>query len=323
MSKLGLVLKGAMMGVAEVIPGVSGGTIAFITGIYEQLLSSIKSIGPELWSKYKEGGVKGAWAALDGTFLVTLFIGMLGGIGIGVVFVTYLLEHYPEPLWAFFFGLILASCLYIGRKVGSWNLTNIVLLIVGFLIAFGISTISPAEGSTHPMMLFAAGAIAISALILPGISGSFILLLMGMYTIIIPTLKAFFSSPSFDEFKILFIFGLGCLVGLAVFLRVLSWTFKNYHNQTLAILTGFMLGSLKKIWPWRNPSIILNKDTQEVIDTDVISLLNATTDVEYKILKEINVLPDGYLLGDPRLLLVILFLAFGFVLVLGLSRLEK
>jgi len=160
-------------------------------------------VGPSLWKRYKKEGIKGLWEAIDGWFLLFLLIGMGIGIGIGVVFISYLLEHYPEPLWAFFFGLIVASGIYIGRKVTDWNIQAILLMIIGGIIAYGITMISPAEGSTHPLMLFVAGAIAVSALILPGISGSFILLLMGMYVIIVPTLKEFGSSPSLAEFKIL------------------------------------------------------------------------------------------------------------------------
>lgn len=323
MNRVGLIMKGMMMGVAEVIPGVSGGTIAFITGIYERLLNSIKSVRPSLIGDYKKGGFKELWRVIDMGFLITLLAGMVLGIGIGVVFISYLLEHYPEPLWAFFFGLILASCIYIGKKVTSWNLGSIALLVVGFIIAFGITMIAPSEGSVNPLMVFCAGAIAISALILPGVSGSFILLLMGMYTVIFGTLKDFFSSPSFDEFKVLLFFGLGALTGLAVFSRVLSWTFKNYHNQTLALLTGFMLGSLNKIWPWRNPDVILDKESGELISTGVIERLTSLPDHDFKILKELKVLPEDYLMAEPKVAMVTWMFVLGLVLVFGLSRLEK
>lgn len=323
MTKLGLILKGAMMGMAEVIPGVSGGTIAFITGIYERLLNCIKGIKPSLIGDFKNGGIKQVWKSIDGSFLVTLLGGMVVGIGVGVFFISYLLEYYPEPLWAFFFGLIVASCIYIGRKITSWDLSAIVLIVIGFCIAFGITLISPSEGSTAPWMLFISGAIAISALILPGVSGSFILLLMGMYTIVIPTVKSFLSSPSLDSFKVLFIFGLGALTGLAVFSRILSWTFKNYYNQTLAILTGFMLGSLNKIWPWRNPTIIMDKESGSVITDKVINRLQNAGEIEYKVLKELNVFPANYLNGEPNLPYVLICSIVGFILVFGLSKLEK
>lgn len=322
-NKTGLLAKGMLMGIAEVIPGVSGGTIAFITGIYERLINAIKGVNPSLLTSFKKEGFGGLWRDLDGWFLTFLMAGMIGGIGVGVVLISYLLEHYPEPLWAFFFGLIVASGIYIGRKVERWNVSAIVLVVIGFIIAYGITMISPAEGSTHPLMLFIAGAIAVSALILPGISGSFILLLMGMYVIIVPTLKEFGSSPSIEEFKILAIFGLGMLTGLAVFSRVLSWTFKNYKNQTLALLTGFMIGSLRKIWPWRNPEVILNKESNALISKDVIQYIQQEKDLEFKILQETNVLPAHYLMGEPNVILVVIMVILGLLSVLLLSKFEK
>jgi len=322
-NKIGLMAKGMLMGIAEVIPGVSGGTIAFITGIYERLINAIKGVNPSLLTSFKKDGFGGLWKDLDGWFLTFLMAGMIGGIGIGVVFISYLLEHYPEPLWAFFFGLIVASGIYIGRKVEQWNVSAIVLVVIGFIIAYGITMISPAEGSTHPLMLFVAGAIAVSALILPGISGSFILLLMGMYVIIVPTLKEFGSSPSLEEFKILAIFGLGMLTGLAIFSRVLSWTFKNYKNQTLALLTGFMIGSLRKIWPWRNPEVILNKESNALISKDVIQYIQEEKDLEFKILQETNVRPAHYLMGEPNVALVVIMVILGLLSVLLLSKFEK
>jgi len=322
-NKLGLVAKGILMGIAEVIPGVSGGTIAFITGIYERLINAIKGVGPDLIGVFKKDGIGGVWKQMDGWFLTFLLLGMLVGVGVGVVFISYLLEHYPEPLWAFFFGLIVASGIYIGSKVNKWNVSSIVLVLIGFVIAFGVTMISPAEGSTHPLMLFTAGAIAISALILPGVSGSFILLLMGMYVIIVPTLKEFASSPSLDEFKILAFFGIGMLFGLAIFSRILSWTFKNYKNQTLALLTGFMIGSLNKIWPWRNPEVVLNKESNQIISENVIQFINQSKEVEFKILQEQNVLPADYLMGESRVMMVVLMAILGLLSVLVLSKFEK
>ncbi len=322
-NKISLIAKGMIMGIAEVIPGVSGGTIAFITGIYERLLDAIKGIGPSLITEYKTEGIIGLWKAIDGWFLTFLLSGMVIGIGVGAVAITYLLDHYPEPLWAFFFGLIIASGIYIGRKVSHWNLPAIALMILGAVVAYGITTISPVEGSTHPLMLMTAGAIAVSALILPGISGSFILLLMGMYVIVVPTLKEFGSSPSFDEFKILAFFGIGMLIGVAVFSRVLSWTFKNYKNQTLALLTGFMIGSLNKIWPWRNPQVLLDKSTNLLVTEDAIGFIQRSQDLEFKILKEQNVFPADYLMGESQLILVLLVSVLGFLSVFALSKFEK
>lgn len=284
---ISLILKGMAMGMAEVIPGVSGGTIAFITGIYEQLLESIKNVlGPEVWRSWRQEGIAAAWQKANGTFLVFLLAGMVLGIVVGVFGITYLLETYPEILWAFFFGLIVASAIYIGKQVTQWHISQIIGLIVGTVIAYIITIASPAEGSTSLLMIFIAGAIAISALILPGISGSFILLLMGMYTIIIPTVKSALKTLAPESLVTVGVFGIGCLIGLATFSRVLSWTFKNYHNLTLAVLTGFMLGSLNKIWPWRQAVLGLTEEG-ELVD------IQKGMQVD-KIIKEINLLPGQY-----------------------------
>ncbi len=241
------------MGIAEVIPGVSGGTIAFITGIYERLIDAIKSIlGPDAISALRKDGIKSAWQVADGNFLIFLVAGMATGLISGVFGVTHLLETYPPLLWAFFFGLIIASCIYIGRKVKSWGITEIIGIIAGTVLAYWITVANPGQGSSSLLAVFIAGMIAISALILPGISGSFMLLLMGMYTFIIPTVKTALKTFDTQSLTVVAVFALGCLIGLALFSRILSWTFKNYHDPTLAVLTGFMIGSLNKIWPWRN-----------------------------------------------------------------------
>ena len=303
-TNIALMLKGMAMGIAEVIPGVSGGTIAFITGIYEKLLNTIKTIlGPDIFRAFKEDGFAGAWKKTNGLFLVFLLGGMLVGIVVGVLGVTHLLEHYPELLWAFFFGLIIASALYIGQQVGHWRVSEIALLILGIAIAYFITVASPAQGSDSLFMIFIAGAIAISALILPGISGSFILLLMGMYTLIIPTVKDALKTFNTDSLVILGVFGMGCLLGLATFSRLLSWTFKNYKNQTLALLTGFMLGSLNKIWPWRNVlEYRMNSKGEEVPFI------------------EKSVLPHLYE-GEPYVLGVICLMVIGFASVFLIERL--
>lgn len=284
---MSLVLKGMAMGMAEVIPGVSGGTIAFITGIYETLLDTIKNIlGPEVWRAFRSGGLGSAWEKANGSFLVALLAGMLGGIIVGVFGITHLLEHYPILLWAFFFGLIIASALYIGRQVGRWSGVEAVGLIAGTVIAYIITIASPAEGSTSLGLVFVSGVIAISALILPGISGSFILLLMGMYTIIIPTIKEAIKTLAPESLVVLGVFGAGCLLGLATFSRVLSWTFKHYHNPTLAVLTGFMLGSLNKIWPWRKAILGLTEEGE------LVSIGPGV--VVDKVVREANLLPGQY-----------------------------
>ena len=315
---IGLVLKGMAMGMAEVIPGVSGGTIAFITGIYERLLETIKHIlGPEVWRTFAKEGLAAAWSKANGTFLVTLMAGMVFGIVVGVFGITHLLENYPIQLWAFFFGLIIASAIYIGRQVTPWGAKEILGLIIGTVVAYVITISSPSEGSTSLGLVFVSGMIAISALILPGISGSFILLLMGMYTIIIPTIKDALKTLAPESLVVLGVFGAGCLLGLATFSRVLSWTFKHYHNLTLAILTGFMLGSLNKIWPWRKPVLGLTEEG---------TLVEIQPGMEVdKILKEVNLLPAQFAeeFGSSHFVGALICMIAGLAIVFVLDRLDS
>ncbi len=320
--KIQLVLKGMAMGIAEVIPGVSGGTIAFITGIYEKLLDSIKAFSPRLITVFKNEGLAGVWNAVNGTFLLSLLFGMGAGIVIGVFGVSHLLENYPPVIWAFFFGLIIASAIYIGRQVKQWNWKTILFLVLGAVIAYGITILSPSGGSTNLFFVFFCGMIAISALILPGISGSFILLMLGMYSYIVSdTLRAVLETFAVDKIIVMFVFALGCLTGLMTVSRVLSWTFKHYRSATLAILTGFMLGSLNKIWPWRNVTSMLNKETGELL-TRKESILTVIHDDTYKVITEANVLPAGYD-GEPFILWVVICSIVGFSIVFVLDRFSK
>ena len=308
-------VRGMAMGMAEVIPGVSGGTIAFITGIYEKLLNTIKAFSPSLLGDFKNNGVKGVWSAVNGNFLVFLLGGMVGGIVVGVFGISYLLETYPPAVWAFFFGLIIASAIYIGRQISQWGIAQVICLIIGAIVAYGITVITPSNGSESLPFVFISGAIAISALILPGISGSFILLLMGMYTFIISdTLKPALKTLAPDKLLTMAVFALGCLVGLMTLSRVLSWTFKNYRNITLATLTGFMIGSLNKIWPWRNPTEWLRDAAGKIILDDDGS--------KKKILMEENVFPAGYD-GDPMTIAVVAMLILGFASVFLIEKLGK
>lgn len=212
-SNIGTFFKGVGMGIAEVIPGVSGGTIAFITGIYETLLNSIKSFGPSLITTFKADGISGVWSKINGTFLLFLLSGMFAGFGTGVFGITHLLENYPLLLWSFFFGLIFASSIYIGRQVQKWTWKEILLAVGSTIFAYYVTVAAPSQGSEALWYVFICGVIAISALILPGLSGSFMLLLLGMYTYILPQLKALLKFSS-EAFTVVSIFSLGCLVGL-------------------------------------------------------------------------------------------------------------
>ncbi len=309
------------MGIAEVIPGVSGGTIAFITGIYKMLIDSIKAVDRELISVLFKGRIREAWTRLNGPFLLWLIMGMAAGVIVGVFGVSYVLETYPEILWSLFFGLILASVPYMLSKMEQRSISGVVLLFIGALIAFGITTIPPSAGNAGLVYLFFGGVIAISALVLPGISGSFILLLMGLYTTVIHTIKAFLESPEFNEFTMLAVFGIGCITGLLVFSRIVSTAFEKYHDATLALLSGFMLGSLNKIWPWRNPTQILDKDTGRILDISLDRISNIVNQEGIKVLTEESVFPGNYY-TDPKALLCHIALLVGIALVFILSRFQ-
>ncbi len=322
-NKLSLLFKGMAMGIAEVIPGVSGGTIAFITGIYEQLINSIKAFGPEALNGFKSNGTKGFWQAIDGNFLITLLSGMAIGVVLGIFGVSYLLENYPEPLWGFFFGLIAASAIFIGKQIKNWNTKLVTALAIGIVFAYGITILSPMEGSTSPIYIFVSGILAISALLLPGISGSFILLLLGMYTIIIPSIKNFLETFDTASLIIITIFALGCITGLLGFSRILSWLFAKYKDISFALLTGFIIGALNKVWPWRNVSVILDKasgERMEVLDWSNFSNLNPES---FKIVREMNCMPGDYMMGNPLTVLTFFCIFAGFISVLLLGKLQK
>ena len=310
------------MGIAEVIPGVSGGTIALITGIYPKLIDTITGFNLDLLKNIRSHGWKGLNEGIDLRFLISLIMGMVLGLLFGIFFITYLYENYPEPLWGFFFGLILASSAYIGLSIKGWKVKEAFILILGIAIAYGVTVISPASGTDSYIYIFISGMLAITALILPGISGSFILLLLGMYTLIIPTLKSLITDFSMSGFMIIGVFALGCLIGLFGFARVLKYLFKHYERSTLVLLTGFMIGSLNKIWPWRNPVIIVDKITgnHEWASREEYSTLDAEN---FKVLVEKNVLPADYWVSDPMVFWTILSFSIGLLSIALFSLLQK
>lgn len=244
MSGVWLFLKGVAMGAADVVPGVSGGTIAFITGIYGELLDSIRSINLNALKTLFRDGPKAAWKAINGTFLLTLGSGILLALVSLARVIHYLLLHYPVLLWAFFFGLIVASCWHMGKTIAQWRWQEVLALVSGAVIAAFISLASPTSIEPTKLIIFGAGSIAICAMILPGISGSFILLLMGLYE---PVLGAVRSG----DIVLLGTFAAGAGLGLMLFSRVLSWLLHHYEHTLMALLTGFMAGSLVKVWPWK------------------------------------------------------------------------
>ncbi|AWK83881.1 DUF368 domain-containing protein [Photobacterium damselae] len=244
MNKLITFLKGMAMGAADVVPGVSGGTIAFITGIYDTLLESIRRINPKLISVLKEKGLKGAFEHVNGAFLIALFAGILTSIFTLARFITWMLHTHPIPLWSFFFGLIIVSVIHMLKQVDRWALTRFIAVILGAAFAYGITVVNPVSMDPTPVNIVIAGAIAICAMILPGISGSFILLLLGMYAPILGAAKSM-------DVVTLGLFAMGCVVGLLTFSHVLSWILRNYRDIALTFLTGLMIGTLGKIWPWK------------------------------------------------------------------------
>ena len=232
------------MGGADIIPGVSGGTIAFITGIYEELISSIKSVDLEAIKLLVAGKLPTFWTKINGRFLIVLPSGILVSLVTLARLITGLLETHPIQLWSFFFGLIAISALVVSRDIRKWSLGVIITMILGCAIAYVITKAVPGENANNPLTVFLSGAIAICAMILPGISGSFILLILGKYNYVLSALKDF-------DLGVIIVFSLGCLVGIISFSRLISWLFRKYHDLTIAILTGFMIGSLNKVWPWK------------------------------------------------------------------------
>ena len=258
MKLAGVFFRGLAMGAADVVPGVSGGTIAFITGIYGRLLDAISGVSPALLSTLRREGFAAAWKQLDGTFLLTLGSGILVAIASLAKVIHYLLMHHPIALWAFFFGLIIASCWHIGRTIQQWRWQELAAIVLGTVVAGWISMASPTEIEASLPVVFVAGSIAICAMILPGISGSFMLLLMGLYGPVMAAIKGL-------DLPLLGTFAAGALLGLLLFSRLLSWLLHHFESVVLALLTGFMVGSLVKVWPWKETLLTrINSKGEEV-----------------------------------------------------------
>ena len=292
-----ITLKGVAMGAADVVPGVSGGTIAFISGIYEELINSINKVNLGTLKILKKEGIAAAWISINGNFLLSLVL----GIGLSVLSLARLIRHFLETqpilIWSFFFGLVLASIIYVGMKIQRWNIGTILLLVLGAFIGYIITTLTPHTAEATYPYVFLSGALAICAMILPGISGGFILLLMGMYK---PVLDALHDK----NIGLIFTLMAGAVIGLLSFSRLLKWLFDHYENLTLAILTGFIVGSLNKIWPWK-----------EVLESEMIN-------GKLKILDEKSIMPYSYT-NDPQLGMAIVMALTGFLFIVLLERLAK
>ncbi len=289
-----IVLKGMAMGAADVVPGVSGGTIAFITGIYEELINSIKSINLSALKLLFSFQIKAFWKAINGNFLTALATGIAISFLSLAKLIKYLLAEHPILIWSFFFGLIVASAIVIAQKITTWKIRTIIAMILGTAIAYTITIVSPAETPTAYWFLFLSGALAICAMILPGISGAFILLLLGKYEYIMHAISNF-------KVDIIAVVAMGAVVGLLSFSNLLSWLLKKYHNTTIALLSGFMIGSLNKVWPWKQ----------------TISTFIDRHGVEKPLLQE-NILPHTYqhIFGESAMLIYAIALAIaGFLLI--------
>ena len=289
--------KGMAMGAADVVPGVSGGTIAFISGIYEELLSSISNINVDLFKTLKNEGFKSAWKKLNGNFLLALFAGIFISVISLAKAIKYLLENEPILLWSFFFGLVLASIIYIAKQINKWNYIAVILLFVGTFTAYFITTLNPLISEKSSLLfMFIAGALAICAMILPGISGAFILVLLGAY-------KPILSAVTEKDLKTISAVGFGAIIGLLSFSKILKWLFSNYKEYTLAVLTGFIIGSLNKIWPWKETITWRTNSHGEQVPFNQHSVLPSNFD------------------GDTQLLFASLLALVGFFLILGMERL--
>lgn len=297
-----ILMKGIAMGAADVVPGVSGGTIAFISGIYEELLSSISAINIANLKLLKNEGVKAAWKAINGNFLFALLSGIFISIVSLAKLISWLLENKPILVWSFFFGLVLASILFVSKQITKWNASAIILFIIGAVAAYYITILHPAISESSSLLFyFFAGALAICAMILPGISGSFILVLLGAYKPILNALDAL----QYKDIKLLAVVAIGAVVGILSFSKLLNWLFDHHKNSTLAVLTGFILGSLNKIWPWKE-TLTWRLDSHGV-----------------KIpFNEQSVSPFSYQ-GDPQLMMAIILLIVGFLLIILLEKLAN
>ncbi len=290
---LKVTLKGMAMGAADVVPGVSGGTIAFISGIYEELISTISGVNPALFTIWQEEGFAAMWKKLNGNFIVALFTGILISIFTVMRLANYLLENHPVLIWSFFFGLVLASIWFVAKQIPKWSLKVFLALIIGAAVAFYIVSLPPLSPNSSSLFLFFAGAIAVCAMILPGISGAFILVLLGAY-------KSVTEAAHDFDVKTLGVIALGAIFGLLTFSKILKWLFVHYSSITLAVLTGFIAGSLNKIWPWK-----------EVLESAIYG------DKEV-VLREASVLPWNFQ-GDPQTLWALVLMLAGFLLIVILE----
>lgn len=290
-------LKGFAMGIADIVPGVSGGTIAFITGIYDTLLNAISSVNKDFIKLLFSFKIKEALVHINASFLIPLFMGIAIAIISMSKIMHFFMNDYPTLTWSLFFGLIGASIIYIGKKITNIKSTKSILGIsAGAIIAYLLVSLIPVQTPNTNLYIFFSGMIAICAMILPGISGSFILLILGKYAYVTGAVKSPFSPGNLE---IIFIFAVGCVIGILSFSKILNYLLSRYHNLMMCFLTGFMIGSMKKIWPWK-----------EVVESKIIR------DKLY-VIKDINIIPEQL---DLNFIACLVLMVIGFVLVFGLEK---
>jgi putative membrane protein len=297
-----LLLKGIAMGSADVVPGVSGGTIAFITGIYDELLNSIKSVDGTAFKLLFQFKFKEFWSHINGSFLITLVSGIAISIFSLAKLISFLLGTYPILVWSFFFGLIIISAVLVARDIHNKDWKALIAGLIGVFIAYFITSASPAQTPESWWFVLIAGAIAICAMILPGISGAFILLILGKYKYMFDAIDAF-------DIATIAVFIVGCIIGLLSFARLISWFLRNYQSITVAVLAGFMIGSLNKVWPWK------------VVDTFRLDRHGKQVP-----LHDHNVLPQQFLVEtglDPQLIQAILMASLGILLVVAIEKIAS
>lgn len=301
--KYGLVyLKGMAMGAADIVPGVSGGSIALIAGIYQTLLDSINSFTLSNLSLLKSLEVKRFYKAVNGSFLLSLLLGILTSIFALSKVITYLMNEHPIPLWSFFCGLILVSAFLILKDIKRWHLGVILAVAIGTVIAWWVTNLPPTSSPDAKWFIFVAGAIAICAMILPGISGSFILLILGKYEVIL-------KGVSEKDIFTLGLFASGCIVGILSFSRVVSFLLKKFHSATIGLLSGFMLGSVNELWPWK-----------------IVTAWRTSSSGEQKPFLTENLWPSTYLVEvgkEPQILFATFAFLFGIGLVLFIEWLAN
>lgn len=318
-------LKGFLMGIADAVPGVSGGTIALVTGIYEELIESISNINLQFFRSLKTDSLRVFWKKFNGSFLLSVLTGISIGFLTSMNIVHYLLGDYPIQSWSFFGGLVGASGFIVLKRVSNWNLLNLLMLLFGFFIVFKLTSLQTSYTNNSLLYLFFVGAIGICAMLLPGISGALILLLLGAYK----TLK---DSITHFDFLNLSLFISGALFGLLSFSKIIKWSLKRHPNITYALLSGLIFGSFNKLWPWKSTTKVLNNKTFEVIDFSTISNFGSlsifqkkTRDFDtYKSILEENISPMNFSFinnNEPSYLLnSIVFMSIGFLFVFLLDR---